>query len=106
MLRTLAKAPVRSEADAPDFRFIDLFAGIGGMRLAARLAGGHCVFSCERDKFSRQTYEANFKDGPNHPFPRDIRSVVHRRFRPMNCCWPASRVSHFDRWCLQEERAW
>ncbi len=47
------------------FEFIDLFAGIGGMRLAFQAAGGRCVFSSEIDRFARQTYEANFHDEPS-----------------------------------------
>jgi len=43
-----------------DFRFIDLFAGIGGMRLGFEEAGGRCVFSSEWDKRARTTYLANF----------------------------------------------
>lgn len=46
------------------FRFIDLFAGIGGMRLAAEAAGGRCVFSSEINPAARRTYEANFGDAP------------------------------------------
>lgn len=42
--------------------FIDLFAGIGGMRLAFEHAGGRCVFSSEWDKFAQRTYEANFDE--------------------------------------------
>lgn len=42
------------------FTFIDLFAGIGGMRKGFTAAGGKCVFSSEIDKFARQTYIANF----------------------------------------------
>jgi len=41
-------------------RFIDLFAGIGGMRIPFEKAGATCVFSSEIDKFARQTYAANF----------------------------------------------
>ena len=47
-----------------DFRFIDLFAGIGGMRLAFEKVGGECVFSSEWDKDSQRTYEANFGETP------------------------------------------
>lgn len=46
------------------FTFIDLFAGIGGMRLAFDRAGGHCVYSSEWNKYSQQTYFANFGDQP------------------------------------------
>lgn len=48
----------------PKFRFIDLFAGIGGIRLAYQMAGGKCVFSSEYDKFAKVTYEANFGEVP------------------------------------------
>ena len=47
------------------FRFADLFAGIGGTRLALESVGGTCVFSSEIDKFSRQTYYKNFSDWPS-----------------------------------------
>ena len=47
-----------------NFRFIDLFAGIGGMRIPFEKLGGKCVFSSEIDKFAQQTYEANFGEKP------------------------------------------
>ena len=46
------------------FRFIDLFAGIGGTRIAFEKAGGMCVFSSENNKWSQETYEANFGERP------------------------------------------
>jgi len=46
------------------FKFIDLFAGIGGMRIAFERAGGKCVFSSEWNKFAQQTYEKNFDETP------------------------------------------
>ena len=49
--------------DSP-LRFIDLFAGIGGMRLGFEQVGCRCVFSSEWNKFSRLTYEANFHELP------------------------------------------
>lgn len=55
------------------FRFIDLFAGIGGIRLGFESIGGKCVFTSEWDKFSQQTYRANFQD--NHEIAGDIRQV-------------------------------
>lgn len=48
----------------PDFTFIDLFAGIGGFRLALQNLNGKCVFSSEWDKFAKKTYEANFGEVP------------------------------------------
>ena len=47
------------------FKFIDLFAGIGGMRLAFQEVGGRCVFSSEWDKESQKTYKANFGEMPS-----------------------------------------
>jgi DNA (cytosine-5)-methyltransferase 1 len=46
------------------FKFIDLFAGIGGIRLAYQKQGGKCVFTSEWDKFAKKTYEANFGEVP------------------------------------------
>ena len=47
------------------FRFIDLFAGIGGTRLAFEAVGGNCVFSSEWDKDAQKTYAANFGETPH-----------------------------------------
>ena len=47
------------------FKFIDLFAGIGGIRLAMQEAGGTCVFSSEWDKQAQNTYEDNFGERPH-----------------------------------------
>lgn len=48
----------------PRFKFIDLFAGIGGIRLAYQNLGGKCVFTSEIDNFAKKTYEANFGEVP------------------------------------------
>lgn len=56
--------PVKKIQDPSTFTFIDLFAGIGGMRLAFDHAGGHCVYSSEWNKYSQQTYMANFGEQP------------------------------------------
>jgi DNA (cytosine-5)-methyltransferase 1 len=53
------------EVAAPSPRFIDLFCGIGGFRIAFEKAGGRCVFSSDYDKFSQQTYGANFGERPH-----------------------------------------
>jgi DNA (cytosine-5)-methyltransferase 1 len=45
-------------------RFIDLFCGIGGFRIAFQHAGGECIFSCDSDKFARLTYKENFDEEP------------------------------------------
>lgn len=51
--------------DWENFRFIDLFAGIGGIRLGFESVGGHCVFSSEFDEDACKTYEANFGEHPS-----------------------------------------
>lgn len=48
----------------PKFTFIDLFAGMGGFRLAMQAQGGKCVFSSEWNKYAQKTYFANFGEMP------------------------------------------
>ena len=60
-----------------DFDFIDLFAGIGGIRRGFELAGGRCVFTSEWEKQAVRTYKANHYSDPNsHSFNDDIRKVT------------------------------
>ena len=54
------------------FSFVDVFAGIGGMRIGFEAVGGVCVFTCEWDKYCQQTYRANFGD---EEIAGDIREV-------------------------------
>lgn len=56
-----------------EFAFVDLFAGVGGLRLGFEPVGGRCVFTSEWNKFARITYEANF--GAAHEIAGDIRDV-------------------------------
>jgi len=57
-----AAAPFRKHHGS--FTFIDLFCGVGGIRLAAQQNGGRCVFSSEWDRHARETYFANFGEYP------------------------------------------
>jgi DNA (cytosine-5)-methyltransferase 1 len=57
-----------------DFKFIDLFAGIGGIRLAFEAVGGECVFTSEWDSYAQRTYMANF--GGQHPINGDITQIA------------------------------
>lgn len=50
--------------ELPEFKFIDLFAGIGGFRLAFQNLNGKCIFTSEWDKYSKKTYQANFGEVP------------------------------------------
>lgn len=52
------------ESKYNDFKFIDLFAGIGGIRLPFQKNGGECVFSSEWNKHAKKTYFANYGDYP------------------------------------------
>jgi DNA (cytosine-5)-methyltransferase 1 len=55
------------------FTFIDLFAGIGGIRLGFEQAGGRCIFTSEWDEYAQRTYQENF--GDDHPIHGDITKV-------------------------------
>jgi DNA (cytosine-5)-methyltransferase 1 len=56
------------------FKFIDLFAGIGGLRRGFEAIGGECVFTSEWDRYSQKTYAANFPDG--HEIHGDITKIA------------------------------
>lgn len=71
LLRSMASAAPKQSVGR--FNFVDLFAGIGGIRKGFDAIGGHCVFTSERDKFAQQTYAANFRD--NHPPHGDITAI-------------------------------
>lgn len=61
----MLSAQKAEKKNAAKFTFIDLFAGIGGMRIAFEKAGGQCVYSNEWNKYSQQTYFANFGEQPD-----------------------------------------
>ncbi len=67
----------------PDFKFIDLFAGIGGIRRGFEAIGGECVFTSEWNKYAVQTYKANYYNDPDkHTFNSDIREVTLSESHP------------------------
>lgn len=70
-LKTFGDLSAQKKTIGMSFSFIDLFAGIGGLRRGFASIGGHCVFTSEWDRFSQQTYHANYKD--NRPAEGDIR---------------------------------
>ena len=70
------EAPFRNENKNPKFRFIDLFAGIGGIRLPFQQLGGECVFSSEWDKFAQRTYAANYGEVPSGDITQIIASDI------------------------------
>lgn len=82
VIDTLLQAIQDRYASASDteqnFRFVDLFAGIGGLRKPFEEIGGKCVFTAEWDRFSKQTYAANYPDSGDHVFADDIRPFAKR----------------------------
>lgn len=67
------------DTDNGAFTFVDLFAGIGGIRLGLEANGGECVYSVEWDRFACTTYRAHFHHGPDDDerlWEGDIRDVV------------------------------
>lgn len=73
-MRRVASASIAPAVPVQHFTFIDLFAGIGGLRRPFEEIGGRCIFTSEWDRFSRETYAANFHDDPfEHQFAGDIR---------------------------------
>jgi DNA (cytosine-5)-methyltransferase 1 len=76
VLRQAVERTTKSGGSSPAFRFIDLFAGIGGLRLGFEPMGGRCVFTSEWDEWSQQTYRRNFRD--NHDIAGDIRPYAEK----------------------------
>lgn len=72
----LIKAKEEPVCSKEGYAFIDLFAGIGGMRLAYESAGGHCVYSNEWNKYSQQTYYANFGVQPDGDITKVDASII------------------------------
>ncbi|MEN4910252.1 DNA cytosine methyltransferase [Erwinia amylovora] len=76
MLHNMLPAPPAHHPDYA-FRFIDLFAGIGGIRSGFEAIGGQCVFTSEWNKHAVRTYKANwYCDERQHRFNQDIRDVT------------------------------
>ncbi len=76
LLRQAASGPNSGSAGRrkpSSFTFIDLFAGIGGMRIGFEANGGRCIYTSEWDRFCRQTYTANFPE--THAIAGDIRDI-------------------------------
>ena len=72
-LEVLSPHPHKPPRSEPAFRFIDLFAGIGGLRRGFEPLGGECVFTSEWDRHSQKTYLANYDC--EHDFAGDITKV-------------------------------
>ena len=81
-------------ADDAPFTFIDLFAGIGGFRIAHENLGGHCVFTSEWDKFAQESYFANFGDLPFGDITSEkVKSLIPDRFDVLCAGFPCQAFS-------------
>lgn len=79
---------------APRFTFIDLFAGMGGFRLAMQAQGGKCVFSSEWNKYAQKTYLANFGEMPFGDITKEItKSYIPREFDVLCAGFPCQPFS-------------
>lgn len=67
--------PLGSQRSDAAFTFIDLFAGIGGIRMGFEKQGGHCVFTSEWNSFAVKTYMENYPPDASHMYVGDITSV-------------------------------
>lgn len=88
------RSPYADDPDSAEFSFIDLFAGIGGIRYPFQKNGGHCVFTSEWDKFAKKTYAANpTVKSPTATLQKSLRVT----FRTMTFFWRASPAKHSRR---------
>ncbi|OAT78657.1 DNA (cytosine-5-)-methyltransferase [Mangrovibacter phragmitis] len=76
IIRLAAMLPSPPPTPKDRFRFIDLFAGIGGIRSGFEAIGGECVFTSEWNKHAVKTYKANWYCSPAHKFNHDIRDIT------------------------------
>lgn len=78
----------------PKFTFIDLFAGIGGFRLAFQNLGGKCVFTSEWDTQAKRTYEANFGEIPFGDITKErIKGYIPQNFDVLCAGFPCQAFS-------------
>ncbi len=76
------------------FKFIDLFAGIGGFRIAMQNLGGKCVFTSEWDKDAQRTYKANFGEVPFGDITKPhIKSYIPKEFDVLCAGFPCQAFS-------------
>lgn len=82
------------DPEEPKFTFIDLFAGMGGFRLAMQAQGGKCVFSSEWNKYAQKTYLANFGEMPFGDITKDItKNYIPKEFDILCAGFPCQPFS-------------
>ena len=99
-----SKTTLKSNGNTPIFTFIDLFAGIGGMRRGFESVGGKCIYTSEWNIYAQQTYRENYEC--DHEIAGDI-TLVNEKDIPTHehtSCWiPVSAVLHCR--CFEKERS-
>ena len=82
------------DPEKPKFTFIDLFAGMGGFRLAMQAQGGKCVFSSEWNKYAQKTYLANFGEMPFGDITKNVtKSYIPEKFDVLCAGFPCQPFS-------------
>lgn len=86
--------PIFGAINNPKFTFIDLFAGMGGFRLAMQSQGGKCVFSSEWNKYAQKTYFANFGEVPFGDITKEsTKSFIPKHFDILCAGFPCQPFS-------------
>ena len=89
------KHGITLEADKPAFSFIDLFAGIGGFRIAMQSLGGQCVFSSEWDEAAKETYFQNYGEVPVGDITKpEIKALIPDQFDVLCAGFPCQPFSN------------
>lgn len=88
----------KNNSNKQEFKFIDLFAGIGGFHTAMHSIGGECVYASEWDKHARQTYEATYKDVSPRLFEKNESGEYLRFNNDINDAVP-EEIDQFDVLC-------
>lgn len=93
LFQELFKAPFRAQ-DNPKFTFIDLFAGIGGFRMAMQNLGGECVYSSEFDEQAQKTYYANYGEVPFGDITKEsVKQYIPKQFDVLCAGFPCQAFS-------------
>lgn len=82
--------------DGNKFKFVDLFAGIGGIRKPFNRIGGKCVLTCEWDAYAQKTYKANWKRCKEHQFVSDIKTITQPKDNDGNPVTGKNQAKHID----------
>lgn len=86
-----------STVDGDKFEFVDLFAGIGGIRKPFNNIGGKCVLTCEWDDYAQKTYKANWKSADDHQFISDIKTCTQPKGRDEQALTAKAQANHIEK---------